>query len=157
MPSQPDLPFLKLEHPGQDRCHALSELHSLSFDEGWSAVSMSGLFEQQNVFGLGCFDHDQICLAFALFLPIVDECELVSIATHPSRRNSGLGGRILKESLSHVCEKGFARILLEVAEDNLPARSLYTFAGFGVDGRRKGYYKRPDMPSVDAILMSKPI
>ena len=34
-------------------------------------------------------------------------------------------------------------IFLEVEENNLPARRLYEWAGFGVVGRRERYYKQP--------------
>jgi [ribosomal protein S18]-alanine N-acetyltransferase len=44
-----------------------------------------------------------------------------------------------------------------VGEDNLPALVLYSRVGFKEAGRRKGYYKRPDSPAVDALNLVLPL
>lgn len=157
MPFPPDLRFQKLETADPAVCNTLSELHTRSFEEGWSPDSIASLIESQRVFGLIGFDESETCKAFALFLPILDECELISIATDEAARNKGLGRTILTESLTLCAEKHFSRVMLEVAEDNHPARKLYETTGFTQDGRRKGYYKRASEPDIDAILMSKPL
>ncbi len=51
------------------------------------------------------------------------------------------------------CEKnGIGALYLEVRESNLPARSLYTSAGFEEIGVRRGYYTKP---RESAILMRR--
>jgi ribosomal-protein-alanine N-acetyltransferase len=45
--------------------------------------------------------------------------------------------------------------MLDVAEDNLPARELYRAHGFAEDGRRPRYYRAARNVPVDAILMSR--
>jgi lipid A disaccharide synthetase len=56
-----------------------------------------------------------------------------------------------------LAEEGTTRLLLDVAEDNTPARRLYVRLGFTEDGRRKGYYTAGRPAPVDALLMSRAI
>ena len=57
--------------------------------------------------------------------------------------------------VSRLGERGIARITLDVAEDNAPARALYDRLGFAEDGRRPNYYTTGrDIPAA-AILMSR--
>jgi ribosomal-protein-alanine N-acetyltransferase len=83
------------------------------------------------------------------------EAELLTIATAPDARRAGLARALL------VCFEREARALgadhafLEVAEDNGPARQLYSIAGWHEVGRRKAYVKRLSGPRVDAIVMCR--
>ena len=52
-----------------------------------------------------------------------------------------------------LVEHGATRAFLEVAADNIPAQTLYQAQGYAIQGRRKGYYRREDGPSVDALIM----
>jgi ribosomal-protein-alanine N-acetyltransferase len=46
-------------------------------------------------------------------------------------------------------------MFLEVGADNPTAQALYERAGFVPAGRRPGYYTRPGVTAVDAIVMRR--
>lgn len=86
------------------------------------------------------------------------EAELQAILVVREARRQGVAGRLL----ATVIEQGRAwhseRLLLEVRADNDAALALYRRAGFGEDGRRRGYYPaRVTGPREDALLMSLPL
>ncbi len=83
-------------------------------------------------------------LAFAEFLPVVDECQLYNIAVLPKWQRHGLGRMLLQRVLGEAREAGLQQCVLEVRESNAAARALYGSAGFTVSGRRKDYY--PPLP-----------
>ena len=92
--------------------------------------------------------------AFALGRIIVGEAELLTIAVDPDAQRQGLGRICLKRFVETCRERQACRILLEVAETNQAARTLYGTEGFVEDGRRKGYYRTSGAEPIDAILMS---
>lgn len=135
---------------------AAAALHAEGFTDAWSAVSISGLVSEPNVLALG-WEEDGKLLAFALFQSAAGDTELLTIATAGARRGEGLAGALIEAALGPLAEAGNTRLLLDVAEDNAPARRLYARFGFAEDGRRPRYYTAGRSRPVDAILMSRPI
>ena len=85
---------------------------------------------------------------------IDDEAEILSIGVTPDRQSQGVGKRLLQHFFNHGASRNMARVVLEVAEDNVPALGLYRDCGFIEFGRRKGYYKQGDQ-KIDAIMMKR--
>ena len=83
---------------------------------------------------------------------IDDEAEILSIGVTPDRQSQGVGKRLFEHFFDHGASRNMARVVLEVAEDNLPALGLYRHFGFAEFGRRKGYYKQGNQ-KIDAIMM----
>ncbi len=83
---------------------------------------------------------------------IDDEAEILSIGVTPDRQRQGVGKRLLQHFFDHGASRKMARVVLEVAEENVPALGLYRNFGFAEFGRRKGYYKQ-DNQKIDAIMM----
>ena len=54
-------------------------------------------------------------------------------------------------------DRELRHLYLEVAEDNVAARRLYRKMGFMQVGRRRGYYKRAQDMSVDALTLRREI
>ncbi|MDF1679834.1 GNAT family N-acetyltransferase [Ponticaulis sp.] len=156
MPFPPSLRFSDLNTLSGADLTKLADLQAASLEEAWSLQTLTSMIQTQSAFGLGVFDGEA-CVGLTVYLPCVDDCELLSIATAPVLRGKGLAKHMLDEGEKAAQGSGFDRILLEVADDNLAARALYQHHGFSEDGRRKGYYTRADSPARDAILMSKPI
>ncbi len=156
MPFPPSLRFSDLNTLSATDLAKLADLQAASLDEAWSTESLTSMIQTQSAFGLGVF-NDEACVGFSVYLPGVDDCELLSIATAPALRGQGVAKHLLDEGERTARAAGFDRILLEVADDNLAARALYDRHGFSKDGIRKGYYARANAPARDAILMSKPI
>lgn len=129
----------------------LAALHARAFtrQRPWNAAEFASLLDAPSVF-LVHSDH-----AFALGRVIVDEAELLTLATDPAHQRHGLGRAILAEFHAAAHARGAARAFLEVAADNTPAISLYSHAGYAQDGRRPGYYHMSDGQHVDAVIMSR--
>jgi ribosomal-protein-alanine N-acetyltransferase len=82
-----------------------------------------------------------------------DEAEVITLAVLPEARRRGVGAALVAAAAREARARGAARLFLEVAEDNAPARALYAAAGFVQVGRRKGYYARAE-GAVDALVLS---
>ncbi|GGH35563.1 ribosomal-protein-alanine N-acetyltransferase [Cribrihabitans marinus] len=127
----------------------LAETHAAAFTltRPWSAAEFATLLDGADTILAG----DVRC--FALGRIIVDEAELLTIATHPEHRRRGLAADCMAAWQAEATRRGATRAFLEVASDNLPAISLYHRCGFRRHGLRRGYYRRPGLDAADAILM----
>ncbi len=115
---------------------------------------MRDLLKDPNVLTLGILSDGQLA-AFVMGQTVAGETDILTIATDPDQRRKGLAGRLISALVKRVGERGVTRIMLDVAEDNLPARELYRTHGFAEDGRRPRYYRAARNVPVDAILMSR--
>lgn len=88
-------------------------------------------------------EHEGEALGFALWRKAADEAELLTIAIRADHRREGCGRKVLAAVIERAGRAAARYLFLEVAEDNAPARALYSQAGFQPVGRRAGYYKRP--------------
>ena len=91
-------------------------------------------------------------VGYLLAMMIDGEAEILSIGVTPDRQRQGVGKRLLQHFFDHCTSREMARVVLEVAEDNVPALGLYRDFGFVEFGRRKGYYKQGNR-KIDAIMM----
>lgn len=80
-------------------------------------------------------------LGYALGWWVVDELQLLSIATRPEARRRGVARRLLEALSAAARAAGGQRVSLEVARNNLAAVRLYESAGFAVFNVRKQYYR----------------
>ena len=131
----------------------LSRIHVAAFapSRGWTPSEFETLLTDPGV----VLTADRA--AFALGRVVLDEAELLTIATHPDGQRLGLARLVLSRWHEQIADRGATRIFLEVAEDNFAARSLYAAAGYQAAGRRTGYYHRPSGQRMDAILLSRAI
>lgn len=93
--------------------------------------------------------HDAVGFWLGRF--IVDEAELLLIATHPAYRRQGYGLFMLQDFVRAAMDLGCSKAFLEVRESNLAARGLYESCGFEIIGRRRGYYRSPSGTLEDAL------
>ncbi|MBA86304.1 GNAT family N-acetyltransferase [Thalassobius sp. S69A] len=130
---------------------ALATLHRHAFtaQRPWSAQEFAALLDSPHVFLIATEN------GFALGRVIVDEAELLTLATAPTHQRQGLGRKMLAAFETGAQARGATRAFLEVAADNTPAIGLYTSAHYQRDGLRPGYYQTRDGRSVDAVLMSR--
>jgi ribosomal-protein-alanine N-acetyltransferase len=131
---------------------AIAAVQARSFDLAWSAFDIEALLESDPSVSLIASDAG-VCCAFVVGRIVVDEAEILSIATRPDIRGKGLAGRLLALWMGAIRDAGATRAFLEVADDNEPARRLYERAGFRITGRRPDYYHRRDGATGDALLM----
>lgn len=128
---------------------AMASTHAAAFTQSrpWSEAEFAAFLNSPLTFAVG----DARC--FALVRVIVDEAELLTIATHPDHQRQGLARAVMTSWRQMASQRGAATAFLEVAADNGAATDLYRACGFSVCGNRPGYYRRQNAPSVDAILM----
>ena len=132
--------------PG-DLARSLAERHAEAFDAPWSASAFADLLAQPGVVPEGEGG------GFILIRVVADEAEILTLAVSPHARRRGVGGRLVRTAAARAARLGAARLFLEVAEDNGPARALYDGLGFETTGRRPRYYPRADGPAIDALLL----
>ncbi|UUW92195.1 ribosomal protein S18-alanine N-acetyltransferase [Pimelobacter simplex] len=85
---------------------------------------------------------------------VVDvDAELQRIAVPEERRRSGVAGALLAATHAVAGERGATRLLLEVREDNIIARTFYERHGFAELGRRPRYYR----DGTTALVLSTPV
>jgi [ribosomal protein S18]-alanine N-acetyltransferase len=119
---------------------AIAALHARSFHRGWGDDEVSRLLLDGNV----VVHRVMIRRALAGFIMsrmAADEAEILSVAIAPSRRGRGLSRPLLDFHLRSLAGRGVRAVLLEVDEQNEPARRLYSRTGFREVGRRQGYYE----------------
>lgn len=71
------------------------------------------------------------------FDPAPRSGEISHLYVDPASQRKGVGGALLRHSLEHVRERGFASGVLWVLEKNYRARAFYERAGFRLDGARR--------------------
>lgn len=87
--------------------------------------------------------------AYGIVRVVGDTADLDRIATLAPMRGRGMGRVVLQALTERAIERGATRMLLEVAEDNVSARALYSAAGFAEIYRRHRYYAGGS----DAVVM----
>jgi ribosomal-protein-alanine N-acetyltransferase len=95
-------------------------------------------------------EADAPIVAVLLAWHIVDELEILDVATHPDHRRLGYARALVAGAVAFAAEHAVARVLLEARRSNAAAIALYRGAGFYVSGLRRRYY--PD--DEDAVLMT---
>lgn len=128
---------------------ALAQTHAAAFTDQrpWSADEFASFLTQTGV--ILCGDAK----SFVLGRLIADEAEVLTLATHPDFQRQGLAKAHLLAFVQAVKRQGGMRIFLEVADNNGPAKSLYSSLNFQGVGHRSNYYTRQDGTKISAEVM----
>jgi ribosomal-protein-alanine N-acetyltransferase len=132
----------------------LAGMHRVCFAEPWDKEAMGDLLAMPGAYGflaLPQAESGSLPLGFALCRVAADEAEILTILVLPPFRRSGLARELLKQTLDKARLAGSTAIFLEVAADNIGARSLYSSEGFEQVGKRPRYYGN----AIDAFVMKK--
>jgi ribosomal-protein-alanine N-acetyltransferase len=95
-------------------------------------------------------------LGYALAWWVVDELELLALATLPEVRRQGVARQLLAQLIESTRAAGGRRVTLEVAHGNAAARALYAAAGFVTFNVRKGYYRHSAEDALEMELVLRP-
>ncbi|GHB19635.1 ribosomal protein S18-alanine N-acetyltransferase [Salinicola rhizosphaerae] len=137
---------------------SLMALERLANDDAWSAALLDAALADRDVEVWGVWDASRsnlMAAAVVAYLPF--DAELQSICVAPDARRRGVARSLLEWVIDSARARNAERMLLELRASNVAARALYERMGFGVDGQRRGYYRREDGSSEDAVLMSRPL
>lgn len=96
----------------------------------------------------------QVCAGYVAMQWVADEAEVESLAVLADFRRQGLGHALLAAGLDAARRAGAGHVFLEVRESNTAAQAFYQRCGFGLAGRRSGYYHQPEEA---AIVMRSPL
>ena len=121
-------------------------------ERGWTRQDLAGLLASTGVAGF-LLTEATFDIGTAICRLVADEAELLTIAVDPDHRRRGAARRLLEAVIAHARDGGARTLFLEVGADNPGARTLYESLGFGMVGRRVGYYERKGRPDVDAFIM----
>lgn len=116
-------------------------LHAGCFDSAWSEAAMAELLAMPGSLGTIAQIEDQP-VALVVVLAVGTEAEILTLGVLPKFRRRGVARRLLASAMDQLRDAGCRRLLLEVAEDNVAARSLYGTLGFAEIGQRPSYYRR---------------
>ncbi len=148
-------PGLALPSAGLLDAPVIARMHAACFDvEPWSEQDVAELLAMPGAIAVLALKGGEP-LGFALARVAAEDCELLSIAVLATARRAGIGCGLLHAVFRRAAAAGAARLFLEVAEDNRAARALYRREGFTRIGRRKGYYRRPNGPAGDAVVLAR--
>lgn len=130
---------------------AMAALHARAFTDqrSWTATEFADLLASP---------HRVLVTdpkGFLLGRVLAGEAEVLTLAIAPDAQRQGRARGLLARFLAEAGAMGAVQAFLDVAGDNLPARALYTQAGFTEVGRRRGYFARVQGPAVDAIVMAR--
>jgi ribosomal-protein-alanine N-acetyltransferase len=131
-------------------------LHRAAFGaEGWDEKAIAELLAMPGAQGRIAIDAEDNPLGFLLSLHIVDTAELLTLAVAPASQRLGVGRLLVRDFVARAKLGGATNAFLEVAEDNIPAISLYKREGFAAEGRRRDYYHRSGNIRVDAHILRR--
>jgi ribosomal-protein-alanine N-acetyltransferase len=126
----------------------MREAFDVRFGEGWTPAQCLGMLSLPGVW-LTLAEHDDEVAGFALSRAVVDEGELLLIATRPAAQGRGIGGMLLRSAVEEARRRALGRLHLEVRAGN-PAVQLYTREGFAKVGERPRYYRGRSGEAFDA-------
>jgi ribosomal-protein-alanine N-acetyltransferase len=129
----------------------LADLHKLCFPDPWDAEAIARLAGGPGF----ALIHGPLAApeGFVLARAVAGEAEILTIATHPQQRRSGIGWSLLLAAAREAQRRGATDMFLEVDSVNAAALGLYTAMGFSKAGERKGYYRVPGQLPSDALIM----
>jgi ribosomal-protein-alanine N-acetyltransferase len=130
----------------------LADLHKLCFADPWDGQAIARLAGGPG-FALihGTLANPN---GFILARAVAGEAEVLTIATHPQKRRSGVGHALLRAAATEAEARGATKMFLEVDSTNIAAIGLYIGLGFVKTGERKGYYRLPGKPPSDALILT---
>jgi tRNA threonylcarbamoyl adenosine modification protein YeaZ len=131
----------------------LASLNGRCLPQAWDAAFFVSTLAEAG--GIGAIaEVSGMPAGFALARVVADEAEILAIGVVADFRQNGLGRRLFRDAAAQAARLGAATLFLEVAEDNLAARTLYERHGLYAVGRRKRYYGEGGQ---DALLLRGPL
>ena len=129
-------------------------------DDAWNQKTLAELLEQESIRLLIAYAQTKEestsyreIIGYCLYQMTFEQAEVLRIGTNPKYQRQGIASKIV-EKLHEVLQfNQVESLLLEVRADNTAAIALYEQQAFSIIHRRKGYYKVPHKPAIDALIM----
>ena len=94
-----------------------------------------------------------IGLAYVVCSQVLDEIEILALATRAEARRRGLARALVARVVESSRQSGARRVSLEVGRSNLAARRLYETCGFSLFNVRRGYYQKTGDDALEMELV----
>ncbi|MHA6718181.1 GNAT family N-acetyltransferase [Sphingomonas sp. RS6] len=151
------LPAIELREGGVHDLPAVDRIMRTAFDplygEAWTTAQCMGMMALSGVW-LVIARHEGVDCGFAMARSMLDEAELLLLATQPAMRRRGVGGALLRAVIAEAQHRGAVTVHLEMRANN-DAVQLYQREGFEKVGRRPGYYRGTNGRSFDALTLAR--
>jgi len=141
-----------MRNVGAEAAAQLAALHARAFDKPWSEAEIARLLENPTAYAILSQHEDGFILAWAPGA----QAEILTLAVAPEARRRGVGAGLTAAAMAAALARGAGEMILDVAEDNAPARALYQRLGFTELHRRRGYYAREN-GAADALILRRPL
>ena len=130
----------------------VAQIEQLCFSDPWSVESLELMLGEQAT-GLVAIEDGKL-LGYVGIICVLDEGQIINVATHPDARRRGVGRALMSAIEQLAKDRGIVFLSLEVRESNSAARSLYSSLGWVECGIRKNFYSKP---TENACVMTKSI
>ena len=131
---------------------SVAEIERTVFHEPWSENALKIFLDDAN-FCAVCA-HDDEVLSYCTVTSVLDEAQIVNIATAKNSLRRGYASQVLDFVISECKKRRINSISLEVRVSNNAAIALYESKGFSKEGIRRSFYSHP---REDAYVMIKEI
>ena len=129
-------------------------------DDAWNQKTLAELLEQDSIRLLIAYDQAKEestsyreIVGYCLYQMTFEQAEVLRIGTDLEYQRQGIASQILNKLHELLQLNQVESLLLEVRADNTAAIALYEQQAFNIIHERKGYYKMPHKPAVDALIM----
>lgn len=148
---------IELREGGAQDLASVNVIMQAAFDpqygEAWTTPQCMGMMALSGVW-LTIASIDGKDYGFAMARAMLDEAELLLLATHPEMRGRGIGGALLRAVIAEARGRRAVKLHLEVRAGN-DAMRLYHGQGFCKIGERRGYYRGTSGQSFDALTLAR--
>ena len=139
-----------LRNATPDDVDAMADIERQVYSDPWPASSFASLMEQAHARVQLAIDEHGRLVGYCILLHGLDEGEIAYVAVTPSWQRRGIASQLLDDALADAMALALRFVYLEVRMGNVAAQALYESRGFGMVGRRRGYYHEP---AEDALVL----
>ena len=144
--------MITIEKMSREHLSEVASIEEMSFSLPWSLESLELMLTEQ-ASALVALEDGRV-LGYVGMMCVLDEGQIINVATHPDSRRRGVGRSLMIAIEQSAKQRGIVFLSLEVRESNAAARSLYSSLGWVECGIRKNFYSKP---TENACIMTKSI
>jgi tRNA threonylcarbamoyladenosine biosynthesis protein TsaB len=152
-----EAPAAKIVSAGSEHAGILAALHGECFDPAWDPMAFAKLMVMPGAVALIASTPDGEPAGFVMARHASDEAEILTIGVRPLARRRNLATRLIRDVAGRLAASGARRLLIEVAQGNAAALSLYAKLGFSQVGVRRNYYGSAKGNDRHAVTMTLPL
>lgn len=128
----------------------------VQLQQPWTYQTLNELLKQDSINLMAVMNTAKNeAIGYCLYQIVFEQAEILRIGTHPDYQRQGIASQIFARLNEELQANQVESLLLEVRADNAAAIGLYEQQEFTVIHRRKGYYRLPHQPAVDALIMQR--